>query len=104
MQLAKRLPMEDSDFVQKLRAGYLGAQILSLAIYFYIQMVVSFDNLRFQSECHPLTKCDFHRFPFHRFSLRINADVAFPSTIADQEEERSHHLEIRSARLGHVPG
>jgi hypothetical protein len=41
MQVAKRLPMEDSDFIQKLRVGYVAAQVISLAIYFYIQMQVS---------------------------------------------------------------
>ena len=41
MQIAKRLPLEDSDFIQKLRFGYVAAQVVSLAIYFYIQYQVS---------------------------------------------------------------
>jgi hypothetical protein len=45
MQVAKRLPMEDSDFIQKLRVGYVAAQVISLAIYFYIQMQVSRESL-----------------------------------------------------------
>ncbi|KAJ9127830.1 hypothetical protein QFC24_000114 [Naganishia onofrii] len=36
MQVAKRLPLTDEDFIVKLRIGYVSAQILSLAIYFYI--------------------------------------------------------------------
>ncbi|KAG7531624.1 hypothetical protein FFLO_04208 [Filobasidium floriforme] len=44
MQVAKRLPMEDSDFIQKLRVGYVAAQVISLAIYFYIQMQIKKKN------------------------------------------------------------
>jgi hypothetical protein len=41
MQVAKRLPMEDTDFIQKLRVGYVAAQVLTVGIYLYIQYKVS---------------------------------------------------------------
>lgn len=44
MQLAKRLPMEDPDFIQKLRIGYVSAQVISLAIYLYITYVIKKKN------------------------------------------------------------
>lgn len=56
MQVAKRLPLEDSDFIQKLRFGYVAAQVISLAIYFYIQFQVSRlppDRYRFLWHCFP---------------------------------------------------
>lgn len=39
--VAKRLPLQDEDFIMKLRIGYVSAQILSVAIYFFIMQKVS---------------------------------------------------------------
>jgi hypothetical protein len=65
MQLAKRLPMEDSDFIQKLRVGYVAAQIISLAIYFYIQMQVSLRVLVAVSSVERGFDIDPARYRFH---------------------------------------
>lgn len=46
MQLAKRLPLEDNDFIQKLRVGYVAAQVLSLAIYLFISYKVRQSRLQ----------------------------------------------------------
>lgn len=51
MQLAKRLPLEDNDFIQKLRVGYVAAQVLSLAIYLFISYKVR--QSRLQQICFP---------------------------------------------------
>lgn len=40
MQLAKRLPLEDTDFIQKLRIAYVVAQAVSIAIYLFISYKV----------------------------------------------------------------
>lgn len=38
--VAKRLPMEDPEFVTKLRIGYVASQLIAVGIYFYIMMMV----------------------------------------------------------------
>lgn len=40
LTVAKRLPLQDEDFIQKLRIGYVSAQIVSIAIYFFIMQKV----------------------------------------------------------------
>ncbi|KAJ9115640.1 hypothetical protein QFC20_000967 [Naganishia adeliensis] len=44
MQLAKRLPLQDEDFIMKLRIGYVSAQVLSVAIYFFIMQKIKKKN------------------------------------------------------------
>ncbi|KAJ9108781.1 hypothetical protein QFC21_000101 [Naganishia friedmannii] len=44
MQVAKRLPLTDEDFIVKLRIGYVSAQVLSLAIYFFIMQKIKKKN------------------------------------------------------------
>ncbi|EIW72863.1 inorganic phosphate transporter pho88 [Tremella mesenterica] len=36
MQIARRLPLEDPEFITYLRIGYVSAQLISFGIYFYI--------------------------------------------------------------------
>ncbi|WVQ85296.1 hypothetical protein IAT38_007461 [Cryptococcus sp. DSM 104549] len=40
MQVAKRLPMEDPTFINYLRIAYVSAQLITLAIYYYIMMKI----------------------------------------------------------------
>ncbi|GHJ85755.1 hypothetical protein NliqN6_2157 [Naganishia liquefaciens] len=44
MQLAKRLPLQDEEFIFKLRIGYISAQVLSVAIYFFIMQKIKKRN------------------------------------------------------------
>lgn len=40
LSVAKRLPLQDEEFIFKLRIGYISAQVLSVAIYFFIMQKV----------------------------------------------------------------
>jgi hypothetical protein len=39
--VARRLPLEDPDFITYLRIGYVASQLISLAIYWFITLKVS---------------------------------------------------------------
>lgn len=41
MQLAKRLPLDEPDNLDKLRMGYVAAQLVAVGIYLYIQQKAS---------------------------------------------------------------
>ncbi|KAL7423683.1 phosphate transporter (Pho88) [Cryptotrichosporon argae] len=44
MQVARRLPTDDPQVVMYLRAGYVGAQLLSLAVYYYVTIQIRKKN------------------------------------------------------------
>ncbi|ORY24668.1 inorganic phosphate transporter Pho88 [Naematelia encephala] len=44
MQVARRLPLDDPQFLTYLRVGYLSSQVLAIAIYYFITMMIRKKN------------------------------------------------------------
>lgn len=80
--VAKRLPMDDPTFVNYLRIGYITAQLIAVAVYFYCQMAAKKKNdltvLKYVNPASPMVRRLHHTHSAGWCGLEEKGSYAIP--------------------------